>query len=65
MQVAVNPAGTRVYVTDRDGTNISVIDTSTNTLMAQINVGMITRNVVISPDEKKSMLRTLSTILLL
>jgi len=36
--VAVNPAGTRAYVTEEDGT-VSVIDTASNTVVATITVG--------------------------
>ena len=57
--VAVNPTGSRVYVTNRysvvghDSNNISVIDTSTNTLMAPVNVGLSSYNVAVTPDGKK------------
>ena len=37
--VAVNPAGTRVYVTNLDANTVSVIDTATNNVTATIPVG--------------------------
>ena len=37
--MAVNPAGTRVYVANQDGPNVSVIDTATNTVVATLAVG--------------------------
>jgi YVTN family beta-propeller protein len=36
--VAVNPAGTLGYVTNRDSDTVSVIDTATNTVAATVNV---------------------------
>ena len=36
--VAVNPAGTRAYVTNYDSSTVSVIDTATNTVIATVNV---------------------------
>ena len=37
--VAVNPAGTRAYVTNEGSSNVSVIDMATNTVVATILVG--------------------------
>ena len=37
--VAVNPDGTKVYVTNSDSDDVSVIDTSTNNVTATVNVG--------------------------
>jgi YVTN family beta-propeller protein len=37
--VAVNPAGTRAYVTNTNSFDVSVIDTSTHTVVATIPVG--------------------------
>lgn len=52
--VAINPAGTRVYVTNYGPTatpsTISVIDTSNNTVIAAIPVGIFPAGVVVSPD---------------
>lgn len=48
--VAVNPAGTRVYVSN-DGTNtVSVIDAVTNTLVTTITVGSNARGIAVTPD---------------
>jgi YVTN family beta-propeller protein len=47
--VAVNPAGTRVYVTNRLGNNVSVINTATNTIIASIIVGASPHGVVVNP----------------
>jgi YVTN family beta-propeller protein len=38
--VACNPAGTRVYVANRDSNTISVIDTPTNTIIATVAAGI-------------------------
>jgi YVTN family beta-propeller protein len=37
--VAVNPAGTRVYVANAGSNSVSVIDTATNTVVATVSVG--------------------------
>src|SRR5207253_144972 len=37
--VAVNPAGTRGYVTNQASDDVSVIDTASNTVVATIKVG--------------------------
>ena len=37
--VAVNPAGTRAYVTNNGGNSVSVIDTATNLVTATVTVG--------------------------
>ncbi len=38
--VAVNPAGTRVYVANQGTGTVSVIDTSSNTKLTDISVGL-------------------------
>jgi len=49
--IAVTPDGAYVYVTDRDGDTVSVIDTSTNTVTGSpITVGGYPYDVVITPD---------------
>jgi len=53
--VAVNPAGTRVYVANSEVNNnmnhtVSVIDTETNKVVSTITVGQNPRGVVVSPD---------------
>lgn len=67
--VAVNPKGSRVYVTIRDSTTISVINTvigpSTNIVMAPVNVGLSSSEVAFTPDGKKSIPRTVATTLFL
>lgn len=53
-RITINPAGTRVYVTKQhDNTNISVINTATNILMAPIIVGPSTYDIAFTPDGKK------------
>ena len=50
--VAVNPAGTRVYVTNRNPaglSTVSVIDTATNTVIATIPILSDTRGVAVNP----------------
>lgn len=37
--IAVNPAGTKVYVTNRNDNTVSVIDTATNAVTTTVNVG--------------------------
>jgi len=48
--IAVNPAGTRVYVTNAESSNVSVIDVATNTVMTTIPVGSYPYCVAVSPD---------------
>jgi YVTN family beta-propeller protein len=47
--VAVNPAGTRVYVTNQVSNTVSVINTSTNTVVATVNVGKYPCGVAVNP----------------
>jgi YVTN family beta-propeller protein len=51
--VAVNPAGTKVYVTNSDKNTVSVIDTATNKVTATVKVGNGPCGVAVSPDGKK------------
>jgi YVTN family beta-propeller protein len=37
--VAVNPDGTKLYVTNQNGNDVSVINTTTNTVTATLPVG--------------------------
>jgi YVTN family beta-propeller protein len=46
--VAINPAGTRVYVTT--GTDVAVVDTSTNTVIATVPVGGFPEGLDVTPD---------------
>ena len=48
--IAVTPDGTRVYVTNLESGNVSVIDTATNTIIASVPVGEVPRGVAVTPD---------------
>ncbi|HOW15487.1 beta-propeller fold lactonase family protein [Methanosarcina sp.] len=50
-EAAINPAGTKVYVTNSSGfsTNVFVIDTATNTVEAVADVGDYPRKVAVNP----------------
>ena len=47
--VAVNPSGTRAYVTNFNSNNVSVINTTTNTVAATISVGSGPYSVAVNP----------------
>jgi YVTN family beta-propeller protein len=47
--LAINPSGTRVYVTNVGGT-VSVVDTATNSVTATINVGSEPTGVKVTAD---------------
>ena len=47
--VAVNPAGTRAYVTNYYGNSVSVIDTATNLVTATVAVGSGPVGVAVNP----------------
>ncbi len=47
--VAVNPAGTRVYVSNPGSKDVSVIDTSTNAVVATVPVGGRPEGVTVNP----------------
>ena len=51
--VAVNPAGTKVYVTNAIESTVSVIDASTNTVIATVNVGVDPNGIAVTPDGNK------------
>lgn len=51
--IAINAAGTKVYVANYNTNNVSVINTSTNTVSATITVGTGPRKVAVSPDGAK------------
>ena len=51
--IAVNPAGTRVYVTIHNSTNVSVIDTATNSVIDTLSVGIDPCGVAVTPDGTK------------
>jgi YVTN family beta-propeller protein len=48
--VAVNQAGTRVYVTNSASNTVSVIDTSSNTVIATVPVGTTPYGVAVNPS---------------
>ena len=48
--VAVNPAGTRAYVTNDGSANVSVLDTGTNTVIATVTVGDFPIGVAVTPN---------------
>jgi YVTN family beta-propeller protein len=50
--IAIHPDGSRAYVTDSNGSTVSVIDTRQNVVTATITVGNGPRAVAISPDGK-------------
>ncbi len=47
--IAINPAGTRAYVTNATSNNVSVIDTTTGTVTGTINVGNDPSDIAINP----------------
>jgi YVTN family beta-propeller protein len=47
---AINPAGTRVYVTADHSNDVSVIDTTTNTVVATVGVGVAPQGVAVHPS---------------
>ncbi|WP_054864983.1 PKD domain-containing protein [Methanosarcina barkeri] len=51
--VAVNPAGTKVYVTNYYNKTVSIIDTATNKVTAKVTVGGYPYGVAVNPDGKK------------
>jgi YVTN family beta-propeller protein len=52
-RVAVSPDGARVYVTNEGNNSVSVIDTSTNNVIATVNVGINPNGIAVTPDGKK------------
>lgn len=48
--VAVTPDGSRAYVANLSGSDVSVVDTATNTQIATIPTGPFTTGVAVSPD---------------
>lgn len=48
--IAVNPSGTRLYVTHSEYKTVSVIDTGTNDVIATINVGELPKGVAVNPS---------------
>jgi len=52
-RLAVSPDGTKVYVTNKGSNNVSVIDASTNKVIATVNVGINPYGIAVTPDGKK------------
>lgn len=52
-RLAVSPDGAKVYVTNEGSNNVSVIDTSTNKVIATVNVGTNPYGIAVTPDGKK------------
>lgn len=50
--MAVTPDGKRAYVTNHGSSNVSVIDTATNTVSATVDVGVDPFGVAITADGK-------------
>ena len=48
--VSVTPDGRRAYIANRGSSNISVIDTTTNTVVKTIPVGSLVFRVAITPN---------------
>jgi YVTN family beta-propeller protein len=51
--VAVTPDGKKVYVANCESNNVSVIDTTTNTVTTTVNVGSYPIGVTVTPDGTK------------
>ncbi len=51
--IAVTPDGARVWVVNRDSNSVSVLDTLTNSVLAEIPVGREPRTLAITPDGSK------------
>ncbi len=51
--VALNPAGTRLYVTDQQRAGIAVIDTATNTVITNVTTGYHAFRIAVSPDGRR------------
>ena len=48
--LAINPTGTRLYVSNLGGTTVSVVDTATNLEITWVTVGSQPSGLVVSPD---------------
>jgi len=59
--VAVNPTGTRLYVTNQGSNTVSVIDTSSNTISATVPVGNSPYGVVVNPSGTRVYVANLDT----
>jgi YVTN family beta-propeller protein len=52
--VAINPDGTRAYVTDQSSNSVSVIDTASNTVFADVGVGRVPFGVAVTPEGSRA-----------
>ena len=52
-RVAVSSDGSKIYVTNEGSNNVSVIDASTNKVIATVNVGINPYGITVTPDGKK------------
>jgi YVTN family beta-propeller protein len=59
--VAVNPAGTRVYVTNQSSNTVSVIDAATNTVTATVAVGATPQGIAFNPSGTRAYVTNFST----
>jgi YVTN family beta-propeller protein len=51
--IALNSDKSRAYITNSDADTVSVIDTASNNLIYEINVGLFPSSIVFNPDDKK------------
>ena len=49
----MDPAGTKVFVTNFFSQNVSVIDTATNEVISTVKVGIFSHGIAVDPDGKK------------
>ncbi|MEA2398417.1 MAG: hypothetical protein QOK25_1973 [Thermoleophilaceae bacterium] len=54
--VAANPAGTTVYVANRDSSSLSVIDVATSTNVGTVALGLAPTDIAIAPDGKRAVI---------
>jgi YVTN family beta-propeller protein len=51
--IAVNPAGTRIYAANNNNDNVSVIDATSNAVIANVSVGLGPKGIAVTPDGTK------------
>ncbi|MGW4785042.1 YncE family protein, partial [Streptomyces sp. NPDC004230] len=59
--VAITPDGRRAYITNTTSNNVSVIDTTTNTVVATIPVGSDPWKLAINPNGRRAYVTTAAT----